>query len=189
MNQGRQDRPLYIARNIAEYEKGLNRIGVRGEDRTKELEKAFAMPMRNIQRYKRILNFPEDLQLLFRYPQKEIPYIAMIDKIIPKVTEDKAKEFAYAFNTVFESGEEITSQRLEQLYSTVFSDNDESKKLTVKKVKANQILKGYKNFMSVEYDENGNVIVNKKKKETILAEAKAISEKINEIIEAYENEN
>ncbi len=189
MNQGRQDRPLYIARNIAEYEKGLNRKGVRGETRTKELEKAFSMPIRNIQRYKRILNFTDDLQLLFKYPQKEIPYVAMIDKVIPKVPEDKAKEFAYAFNSVFESGEEMTADKLEHLFSVVVKNktSDQEKKAPVKKVKANQIFKGYKNFMSIEFDNDGNVIVNPKKKETILAEAKAISEKINEIISAYEN--
>ncbi len=184
MNQGRQDRPLYIARNIAEYEKGLNRKGIRGDIRNKELEKAFSMPSRNIQRYKRILNLNEDLQLLFKYPQKDIPYIAMIDKVIPKIPEDKAKEFAYAFNSVMDDGEEMSSAKLEQLFDRVVkgTQSKSSKKSTVK---VNQILKQYKALLAVEYDDDGLIVVDEKKKDQILREAEELKNNIEDIIEAY----
>lgn len=184
MNQGRQDRPLYIARNIAEYEKGLNRKGVRGDIRNKELEKAFSMPARNIQRYKRILNLNEELQLLFKYPQKDIPYIAMIDKVIPKIPEDKAKEFAYAFNTVMSDGEEMSSARLEQLFVRVVN-GVKPKNTKNSTVKVNQILKQYKALLSVEYDDDGIIVVNEKKKDQILREADELKNYIEDIIEAY----
>ena len=184
MNQGRQDRPLYIARNIAEYEKGLNRKGIRGDIRNKELEKAFSMPSRNIQRYKRILNLNEDLQLLFKYPQKDIPYIAMIDKVIPKIPEDKAKEFAYAFNSVMDDGEEMSSAKLEQLFDRVVKGN-QSKRSKKSTVKVNQILKQYKALLAVEYDDDGLIVVDEKKKDQILREAEELKNNIEDIIEAY----
>lgn len=184
MNQGRQDRPLYIARNIAEYEKGLNRKGIRGDIRNKELEKAFSMPSRNIQRYKRILNLNDDLQLLFRYPQKDIPYIAMIDKVIPKIPEDKAKEFAYAFNSVMDDGEEMSSAKLELLFDRVVKGN-QSKRSKKSTVKVNQILKQYKALLAVEYDDDGLIVVDEKKKDQILREAEELKNNIEDIIEAY----
>ncbi|SEA82749.1 hypothetical protein SAMN02910384_02440 [Pseudobutyrivibrio sp. ACV-2] len=184
MNQGRQDRPLYIARNIAEYEKGLNRKGVRGDIRNKELEKAFSMPARNIQRYKRILNLNDELQLLFKYPQKDIPYIAMIDKVIPKIPEDKAAEFASAFNTVMSDGEEMSSARLEQLFDSIVKGVN-TKKTKDTTIKVNQILKQYKALLSVEYDDDGIIVVNEEKKDLILREAEELKNNIEDIIEAY----
>ncbi len=184
MNQGRQDRPLYIARNIAEYEKGLNRKGVRGDIRNKELEKAFSMPARNIQRYKRILNLNDELQLLFKYPQKDIPYIAMIDKVIPKIPEDKAAEFASAFNTVMSDGEEMSSAKLEQLFDRVVKGVN-TKKAKDTTIKVNQILKQYKALLSVEYDDDGIIVVNEEKKDLILREAEELKNNIEDIIEAY----
>ncbi len=184
MNQGRQDRPLYIARNIAEYEKGLNRKGVRGDIRNKELEKAFSMPARNIQRYKRILNLNDELQLLFKYPQKDIPYIAMIDKVIPKIPEDKAAEFASAFNTVMSDGEEMSSARLEQLFDSVVKGVN-TKKAKDTTIKVNQILKQYKDLLSVEPNDDGIIVVNEEKKDLILREAEELKNNIEDIIEAY----
>ena len=68
LNTQRREAPLYIARNISEYEKILRREGFKGS-MDQELAKQFGYKKTMLYRYKKILSLPKELQELCAYDE------------------------------------------------------------------------------------------------------------------------
>ena len=83
-----------------------------------------------------------------------------------------------------DDGEEMSSAKLELLFDRVVKEN-QSKSSKKSTVKVNQILKQYKALLAVEYDDDGLIVVDEKKKDQILREAEELKNNIEDIIEAY----
>lgn len=185
MNAQRKTRPYYIAMQLDQYEKILRRKG--NKNIPEEIEEQFGYKISSQKMYKRILRLHPSLQELYK---KEDTPLRTINSVVSKIPEGKEEEFVKVYNQLY-AEEDASSDLFERAFYLV-CNNSNSDKVINKPVqakasqKASQVLKGYKNFMGVEYDQNGSVIINEKKRETILAEAKAIREKVDEVINAYE---
>ncbi len=171
MNAQRVQRPYYIAQQLKEYEKLLRSKGK--TDVVSLIEEKFGYKKRMQQTYKQILKLTPELQNLFK--REDIPFAYLLQKC-NRIPAGKESEFAYAFNSLCEE-EEPSTDLINKVFSIV-TKKEQSETASINRVKYSQILKTYKNFMNIELDDEGNFIIDEKKKEVVLAEVKDLQEKL-----------
>lgn len=182
MNTQRTDDAYHVAKRLTEIESILRRRGLVGDKLVSEIESISGYKRAAQFEYKKISSLPENLQLLFN--NLSVPYRKLL-KVIEKLPKDKHNEFAYAFNQFAET-EEMNGDNIERLFLSIMNNPKESTKSQSKSTFTNNVLiKSYKEFLKVKYNEDGNILVDQKNKDQIIAEANEIIAMANKVIEAY----
>ncbi|WP_458458063.1 ParB/RepB/Spo0J family partition protein [Pseudobutyrivibrio sp.] len=113
LNTQRREAPLYIARNISEYEKILRREGFKGS-MDQELAKQFGYKKTMLYRYKKILSLPKKLQELCAYD--EIAWYGLIDNYT-SIPEEKYDVFVNEVLSILDEDGHVSNKQVEDLIS------------------------------------------------------------------------
>ena len=173
MNAQRIQRPYYIAQQLKSYENILRR---QGKHNVKDIiEEKFGYKERQQQRYKKILQLPEELQSLFK--RYDIPYQLLLDKC-SKLPEGTESEFVYVFNNLIET-EEMSSEFVNKVFNIVTKKEEKKEEKPKNKTKVNQV---FKKVMSLPYFEKEDEIkIPEKDKKEILAQINSLKEYIDRL--------
>ena len=180
LNTQRREAPLYIARNISEYEKILRREGFKGS-MDQELAKQFGYKKTMLYRYKKILSLPKELQELCAYD--EIAWYGLIDNYI-SIPEEKYNVFVNEVLSILDEDGHVSNKQVEDLISGYIVKESTPKENNDEVVKVEKISKKFKKFFSLAYNEEINI--RKKDKQEVKRQAEELKEYLDRIIEACE---
>lgn len=180
LNTQRREAPLYIARNISEYEKILRREGFKGS-MDQELAKQFGYKKTMLYRYKKILSLPKELQELCAYD--EIAWYGLIDNYI-SIPEEKYNVFVNEVLSILDEDGHVSNKQVEDLISGYIVKESTPKENNDEVVKVEKISKKFKKIVSLAYNEEINI--RKKDKQEVKRQAEELKEYLDRIIEACE---
>ena len=180
LNTQRREAPLYIARNISEYEKILRREGFKGS-MDQELAKQFGYKKTMLYRYKKILSLPKELQELCAYD--EIAWYGLIDNYT-SIPEEKYDVFVNEVLSILDEDGHVSNKQVEDLISGYIVKESTPKEKNDEVVKVEKISKKFKKIVSLAYDEEINI--RKKDKQEVKRQAEELKEYLDKIIEACE---
>lgn len=180
LNTQRREAPLYIARNISEYEKILRREGFKGS-MDQELAKQFGYKKTMLYRYKKILSLPKELQELCAYD--EIAWYGLIDNYT-SIPEEKYNVFVNEVLSILDEDGHVSNKQVEDLISGYIVKESTPKENNDEVVKVEKISKKFKKIVSLAYDEEINI--RKKDKQEVKRQAEELKEYLDRIIEACE---
>ena len=180
LNTQRREAPLYIARNISEYEKILRREGFKGS-MDQELAKQFGYKKTMLYRYKKILSLPKELQELCAYD--EIAWYGLIDNYT-SIPEEKYDVFVNEVLSILDEDGHVSNKQVEDLISGYIVKKSTPKENNDEVVKVEKISKKFKKIVSLAYDEEINI--RKKDKQEVKRQAEELKEYLDRIIEACE---
>lgn len=180
LNTQRREAPLYIARNISEYEKILRREGFKGS-MDQELAKQFGYKKTMLYRYKKILSLPKELQELCAYD--EIAWYGLIDNYT-SIPEEKYNVFVNEVLSILDEEGHVSNKQVEDLISGYIVKESTPKENNDEVVKVEKISKKFKKIVSLAYDEEINI--RKKDKQEVKRQAEELKEYLDRIIEACE---
>jgi len=180
LNTQRREAPLYIARNISEYEKILRREGFKGS-MDQELAKQFGYKKTMLYRYKKILSLPKELQELCAYD--EIAWYGLIDNYT-SIPEEKYDVFVNEVLSILDEDGHVSNKQVEDLISGYIVKESTPKENNDEVVKVEKISKKFKKIVSLAYDEEINI--RKKDKQEVKRQAEELKEYLDRIIEACE---
>lgn len=180
LNTQRREAPLYIARNISEYETILRREGFKGS-MDQELAKQFGYKKTMLYRYKKILSLPKKLQELCAYD--EVAWYGLIDNY-SKVPEDKYDEFVNSILSILDEEGHVSNRQVEELINRYISKEKIEIEHKDEVDKVEKISKRFKKIVSIAYDEEINI--RKKDKQVIKEQAEELKVFLEKIIEACE---
>lgn len=178
LNTQRREAPLYIARNISEYEKILRREGFKGS-MDQELAKQFGYKKTMLYRYKKILSLPKELQELCAYD--EIAWYGLIDNYT-SIPEEKYDVFVNEVLSILDEDGHVSNKQVEDLISGYIVKESTPKENNDEVVKVEKISKKFKKIVSLAYDEEINI--RKKDKQEVKRQAEELKEYLDRIIEA-----
>ena len=178
LNTQRREAPLYIARNISEYEKILRREGFKGS-MDQELAKQFGYKKTMLYRYKNILSLPKELQELCAYD--EIAWYGLIDNYT-SIPEEKYDVFVNEVLSILDEDGHVSNKQVEDLISGYIVKESTPKENNDEVVKVEKISKKFKKIVSLAYDEEINI--RKKDKQEVKRQAEELKEYLDRIIEA-----
>lgn len=180
LNTQRREAPLYIARNISEYEKILRREGFKGS-MDQELAKQFGYKKTMLYRYKKILSLPKELQELCAYD--EIAWYGLIDNYT-SIPEEKYNVFVNEVLSILDEDGHVSNKQVEDLISGYIVKESTPKENNDEVVKVEKISKKFKKIVSLAYNEEINI--RKKDKQEVKRQAEELKEYLDRIIEACE---
>lgn len=180
LNTQRREAPLYIARNISEYEKILRREGFKGS-MDQELAKQFGYKKTMLYRYKKILSLPKELQELCAYD--EIAWYGLIDNYT-SIPEEKYDVFVNEVLSILDEDGHVSNKQVEDLISGYIVKESTPKENNDEVVKVEKISKKFKKIVSLAYNEEINI--RKKDKQEVKRQAEELKEYLDRIIEACE---
>ena len=179
LNTQRREAPLYVARNIKEYERIIRSEGFKGNVE-QELIKQFGYKKSQLYRYKKILSMPEDLQQLCIY--EEIAWQEIIE-IYDRIPEDKIDEFCKKVIDLLNQEGHVSAKQIdafleEKKEKTTTNNSNED----VKEEKAEKLSHVYKKVLSIKYGEE--IKIKNKDKAQIKKQAEELKDYLDKIIEA-----
>lgn len=181
LNTQRREAPLYIARNISEYESILRREGFKGS-MDQELAKQFGYKKTMLYRYKKILSIPKQMQELCAYD--EVAWYSLVDNYAD-VPEDKMDEFCKSVLTILEEEGHVSNKQIDDLIGSYTHKTVAKAEKTDEEIqKPEKLSKKFKKLVSITY--NDEIKIRKKDKEEVRAQAIELKEYLEKIIEACE---
>ena len=181
LNTQRREAPLYIARNISEYESILRREGFKGS-MDQELAKQFGYKKTMLYRYKKILSLPKELQELCAYD--EIAWYGLIDNYVD-IPEDKYNEFIASILSILDEEGHVSNKQVEDIIRGYTNKESKKEEKVNNLEKGEKISKRFKKIVSMMYD--GEIKVKRKDKEEIKVQAEELKEFLDKLIEACED--
>ena len=181
LNTQRREAPLYIARNISEYESILRREGFKGS-MDQELAKQFGYKKTMLYRYKKILSLPKELQELCAYD--EIAWYGLIDNYVD-IPEDKYNEFIASILSILDEEGHVSNKQVEDIIRGYINKESKKEEKVNNLEKGEKISKRFKKIVSMMYD--GEIKVKRKDKEEIKVQAEELKEFLDKLIEACED--
>ena len=181
LNTQRREAPLYIARNISEYESILRREGFKGS-MDQELAKQFGYKKTMLYRYKKILSLPKELQELCAYD--EIAWYGLIDNY-DDIPEDKYNEFVASILSILDEEGHVSNKQVEDIIRGYTNKESKKEEKVNNLEKGEKISKRFKKIVSMMYD--GEIKVKRKDKEEIKVQAEELKEFLDKLIEACED--
>ena len=181
LNTQRREAPLYIARNISEYESILRREGFKGS-MDQELAKQFGYKKTMLYRYKKILSLPKELQELCAYD--EIAWYGLIDNYVD-IPEDKYNEFIASILSILDEEGHVSNKQVEDIIRGYINKESKKEEKVNNLEKGEKISKQFKKIVSMMYD--GEIKVKRKDKEEIKVQAEELKEFLDKLIEACED--
>ena len=180
LNTQRREAPLYIARNISEYESILRREGFKGS-MDQELAKQFGYKKTMLYRYKKILSLPKELQELCAYD--EIAWYGLIDNYVD-IPEDKYNEFIASILSILDEEGHVSNKQVEDIIRGYINKESKKEEKVNNLEKGEKISKRFKKIVSMMYD--GEIKVKRKDKQEIKVQAEELKEFLDKLIEACE---
>ena len=181
LNTQRREAPLYIARNIKEYERILRSEGFKG-NMDAELLKQFGFKKTQLYRYKKILSMPEQLQQLCIYD--EIAWVQIVERY-NDIKEDAIEGFCENVLQLLDEEGHVSAKQIDSLIDsnvTIQVKTDETtEKVIEKPVKVSNV---FKKLVSINYSEE--ISIKKKDKEEIKKQAEELKEYLDKVIKACE---
>ncbi len=181
LNTQRREAPLYIARNISEYESILRREGFKGS-MDQELAKQFGYKKTMLYRYKKILSLPKELQELCAYD--EIAWYGLIDNYVD-IPEDKYNEFIASILSILDEEGHVSNKQVEDIIRGYTNKESKKEEKVNNLEKGEKISKRFKKIVSMMYD--GEIKVKRKDKQEIKVQAEELKEFLDKVIEACED--
>ena len=181
LNTQRREAPLYIARNISEYESILRREGFKGS-MDQELAKQFGYKKTMLYRYKKILSLPKELQELCAYD--EIAWYGLIDNYVD-IPEDKYNEFVASILSILDEEGHVSNKQVEDIIRGYTNKESKKEEKVNNLEKGEKISKRFKKIVSMMYD--GEIKVKRKDKQEIKVQAEELKEFLDKLIEACED--
>ena len=181
LNTQRREAPLYIARNISEYESILRREGFKGS-MDQELAKQFGYKKTMLYRYKKILSLPKELQELCAYD--EIAWYGLIDNYVD-IPEDKYNEFIASILSILDEEGHVSNKQVEDIIRGYINKESKKEEKVNNLEKGEKISKRFKKIVSMMYD--GEIKVKRKDKQEIKVQAEELKEFLDKLIEACED--
>ena len=181
LNTQRREAPLYIARNISEYESILRREGFKGS-MDQELAKQFGYKKTMLYRYKKILSLPKELQELCAYD--EIAWYGLIDNYVD-IPEDKYNEFIASILSILDEEGHVSNKQVEDIIRGYTNKESKKEEKVNNLEKGEKISKRFKKIVSMMYD--GEIKVKRKDKQEIKVQAEELKEFLDKLIEACED--
>lgn len=182
LNTQRREAPLYIARNISEYENILRREGFKGS-MDQELAKQFGYKKTMLYRYKKILSLPKELQELCAYD--EIAWYSLIDNY-SSIEPDKIEDFCKDVLDILEEEGHVSNKQIEELIAATKPAEEKEEKSEPETIsdKPEKLSKKFKKIVSIAYADE--IKIKRKDRKEIKEQAEELKIFLDKIIEACE---
>ncbi len=179
MNTQRTRRPLYMARQIAAYEKVLRSKNEKNV--LEKIKKQFGYEVRTQQQYKQILTLPAKYQTLFGY--ESAPITALIN-CFNGLPEELIDTYVDALTPKFQEGD-ASQEAIKATYIEVMSAAKKGDDAAVKKISRPKTSQMFKSVFSLPYfEKNEQVVIPEKKKEEVLSQINELEDYIERIKKA-----